>query len=133
MCFCKSPEILRGGVSQQKLELSYVPVYNFIYSRYQILYNNILSIKQKMNFMKGNQNVTSSHIVFFSETWLTQASPNDKLQMQIFSLHHMDNLHNSHHGMVVYIHKDIPVQCMHEISNCDMEAVKLETLIMVTF
>ena len=78
--------------------------------------------------MKGNQNVTSSHIVFFSETWLTQNYPNDKLQMQNFSLHCMKTLQNSHHGMIIYIHKDIPVQCMHKISNCDMEAIKLETL-----
>ena len=39
----------------------------------------------------------------------------------------MDNQHNSHHGVIVYIHKDIPVQCMHKISNCDMETIKLLT------
>ena len=78
--------------------------------------------------MKGNQNVTSSHTVFFSKTWLTHDYPNDKLQMHNFSLHCMDNLHKFHHGMTVYIHKDIPVQCMHKISNYDMDAIKLETL-----
>ena len=70
----------------------------------------------------------AQHIVFFSETLLTQDYTSDKLQMQNFSSHCMDNLHNSHHGMTVYIHKDIPVQCMHKISNCDMEAIKLEAL-----
>ena len=81
-----------------------------------------------MNFMEGNQNVTITHIMFFSETWLTQDYPSDKLQMQDFSLHCMENLHNSHHGMILYIHKDIQVQCMHKISNCDMEAIKLENI-----
>ena len=85
-------------------------------------------IKRKYTLWMKIQIVTSSHIVFFSEIWLTQDYPNDKLQMQNFSLHCIDNLHSSHHGMIVYIHKDIPVQCMHKISNCDLEAIKLETL-----
>ena len=53
--------------------------------------------------MKGNQNVKSSRHVF-GETWLTQQYPDEKLDMENFTLYHMDNLPNFHHGMVLYIH-----------------------------
>ena len=46
--------------------------------------------------------------------------------MENFTLYHMENLHNFHHGMVVYIHKSVTLQYIHNISDNDMEAMKVQ-------
>ena len=51
----------------------------------------------------------------FSGSWLTQECPDEKLDMENFTLYCLDNLHNFHHGMVVYIHKSVTLQCIHNI------------------
>ena len=121
MCFHKGAKLF-------KLELSCVPVYHFVQSTCRILYNNVSSIVQKANFMKENQNVKISHVMVFSETWLTQEYPDEMLDMENFTLYHMDNLHNVHHGMVVYIHKSVTLQYLPNISDYDMEAMKVQII-----
>ena len=77
--------------------------------------------------MKENQNVKSSCHVF-SDTWLTQEYPDKKLDMENFTLYCMDNLHNFHHCMVVSIHKSVSLQYIHNISDHNMEAMKVQTV-----
>ena len=121
----KVQNYLSEVIFQQKLEMSYVPMYHFVHSICRIIYNNVSSIVQKANFIKENQNMKSSHHVF-SETWLTQEYPNEKFDMNNFTLYHMDNLYFVHHGMVVYIHKSVTLQYIHNISDHDMEAIKVQ-------
>ena len=64
--------------------------------------------------------------MFFSETWLTQEYRNENPDMESFTLYGMENLHNLYHGMVVYIHKSVTLQYRHNISDHDMEAMKVQ-------
>ena len=65
MCVSKKVQnYLSEAVFQQKLELSYVPMYHFVHSTCRILYNNVSSSMQKANFIKENQNMKSSYVMF---------------------------------------------------------------------
>ena len=122
--FTKVHKYLSEAVFQQELELSYVPVYHLVHSTCRILYNSVSSIVQKANLMKENQNVKSlCHV--FSEAWLTQEYNDEKLDMENVPLYHIDNLYNFHHDMMVYIHKSVTFQYIHNISEHDMEALKV--------
>ena len=74
---------LSGAVFQQKLELSYVPVYHFVHNTCRILYNNVSSIVQKANYMKENQNMKSWHVMFLVRLGWHRSTPMKSLTWKI--------------------------------------------------
>jgi len=49
----------------------------------QVMYHNVQSLRKKWDLIKNDSSYKKSHLVFFSETWMT---PNDSLNLRHFNV-----------------------------------------------